>query len=326
MGFAISGALGAGMAEGCGAGSGLAWCEGSATCVASNLDSLSGGAEVLAFGVTVSVVLKACGVATAVGGCATSRLTTTGAGVYLAAGLVPTMGPGLTSLSPITAPACSLELMRKRSIANTRTVMIIQATGVYHAGIELVRKDKASALIGSRRQNAATAANAVLCAPFRKTPPSNANNVMTKAKSPATATSVQEPAARLPKNAAPATAAANVNGSTCLFSIHTSPAAKESFSYCRFSYVNRNNFLKERKWSPQREHFRQFAASSRAALLSRTVRLKAFWEDECGQDLIEYSLLLAFVSLCAVGLLTGVQGNTSALWSTLNSALASAAP
>jgi Flp pilus assembly pilin Flp len=52
--------------------------------------------------------------------------------------------------------------------------------------------------------------------------------------------------------------------------------------------------------------------------------LKRFWQDESGQDLIEYCLLLAFVALCAVGLLTGMRTSVSGLWTTANSALVSA--
>jgi Flp pilus assembly pilin Flp len=52
--------------------------------------------------------------------------------------------------------------------------------------------------------------------------------------------------------------------------------------------------------------------------------VQRFWQDESGQDLIEYSLLLAFVALCAIGLLSGVKTNTSQLWSSLNVGLSSA--
>lgn len=51
---------------------------------------------------------------------------------------------------------------------------------------------------------------------------------------------------------------------------------------------------------------------------------RRFWQDEQGQDLVEYSLLLAFVALCAVGILSSMQTATSGLWSTANVDLASA--
>ncbi len=46
--------------------------------------------------------------------------------------------------------------------------------------------------------------------------------------------------------------------------------------------------------------------------------------DETGQDMIEYSLLIAFIALCAVALLSGVDSNNSHIWSTLNTQLLSA--
>ncbi len=46
--------------------------------------------------------------------------------------------------------------------------------------------------------------------------------------------------------------------------------------------------------------------------------------DESGQDLIEYSLLLAFVVLLGAGLYIGMGTTTSGLWSIVNSRLASA--
>jgi Flp pilus assembly pilin Flp len=52
--------------------------------------------------------------------------------------------------------------------------------------------------------------------------------------------------------------------------------------------------------------------------------LLKFWKEEEGQDLVEYSLLLAFIALAAVGLLSGTRTTISGLWSTINSTLASA--
>jgi Flp pilus assembly pilin Flp len=54
------------------------------------------------------------------------------------------------------------------------------------------------------------------------------------------------------------------------------------------------------------------------------VWMRHLWADEMGQDLIEYSLLIAFVALCAVGLMAGVKSNNSAIWSALNAQLLSA--
>jgi Flp pilus assembly pilin Flp len=51
--------------------------------------------------------------------------------------------------------------------------------------------------------------------------------------------------------------------------------------------------------------------------------VRRFWEEEQGQDMVEYSLLLAFIALAAVGLLTGVKTQIKGIWSTINSTLAS---
>jgi Flp pilus assembly pilin Flp len=51
--------------------------------------------------------------------------------------------------------------------------------------------------------------------------------------------------------------------------------------------------------------------------------LHAFWCGEEGQDMVEYSLLLAFIALAAVGLLSGIKTQISGLWSTISSTLSS---
>ncbi len=52
--------------------------------------------------------------------------------------------------------------------------------------------------------------------------------------------------------------------------------------------------------------------------------MQRFWKEEEGQDLVEYSLLLAFIALAAVGLLSGTRSTISGLWSNINNTLASA--
>lgn len=42
--------------------------------------------------------------------------------------------------------------------------------------------------------------------------------------------------------------------------------------------------------------------------------VKAFWSEEEGQDMVEYALLLAFISLGAAGLLSSVYGSISNLF------------
>ncbi len=53
--------------------------------------------------------------------------------------------------------------------------------------------------------------------------------------------------------------------------------------------------------------------------------LKAFWQEEDGQDLVEYSLLLAFIALAAIALLSAAGGSVKNIWTTVNSQLTSAA-
>ncbi len=48
------------------------------------------------------------------------------------------------------------------------------------------------------------------------------------------------------------------------------------------------------------------------------------YRDEGGQDLIEYSLLLAFIALVGAATFIGMGASTNALWNVVNSRLASA--
>jgi Flp pilus assembly pilin Flp len=47
-----------------------------------------------------------------------------------------------------------------------------------------------------------------------------------------------------------------------------------------------------------------------------------FLRDQQGQDLIEYTLLLAFVALASAALFIGAGSSVSGIWSTTNSQLA----
>jgi Flp pilus assembly pilin Flp len=49
-----------------------------------------------------------------------------------------------------------------------------------------------------------------------------------------------------------------------------------------------------------------------------------FLADDQGQDLIEYTLLMAFVALASAALFLGAGGSISGIWSTSNSQLAAA--
>lgn len=51
-------------------------------------------------------------------------------------------------------------------------------------------------------------------------------------------------------------------------------------------------------------------------------RLRELRRGEDGQDLVEYSLLLAFIALAAVLLLSGVGRGVSGIWSSINSKVA----
>jgi Flp pilus assembly pilin Flp len=52
--------------------------------------------------------------------------------------------------------------------------------------------------------------------------------------------------------------------------------------------------------------------------------VRDFFNDTSGQDLIEYTLLMAFVALASAALFIGSGGSVSGIWSTSNSQLASA--
>jgi Flp pilus assembly pilin Flp len=52
---------------------------------------------------------------------------------------------------------------------------------------------------------------------------------------------------------------------------------------------------------------------------------KRFWNEEDGQDLVEYTLLLAFVALASAALFIGAGGQVSQIWSVANKQLNNAA-
>ena len=55
-----------------------------------------------------------------------------------------------------------------------------------------------------------------------------------------------------------------------------------------------------------------------------TTMLMNFYRDERGQDLIEYTLLLAFVALAAAALFVGTGSSVSGIWGAANTQLAAA--
>ncbi len=52
--------------------------------------------------------------------------------------------------------------------------------------------------------------------------------------------------------------------------------------------------------------------------------LRNIWNDEQGQDLIEYTLLMAFVALASAALFLGAGNSIKGIWSTTNSQLVAA--
>jgi len=52
--------------------------------------------------------------------------------------------------------------------------------------------------------------------------------------------------------------------------------------------------------------------------------LRNFWNDEQGQDIIEYTLLMAFVALASAALFLGAGGSIKGIWVTTNNQLAQA--
>ncbi len=53
--------------------------------------------------------------------------------------------------------------------------------------------------------------------------------------------------------------------------------------------------------------------------------ITAFWRETDGQDLVEYSLLLAFIAISTISILTGVRTSMDSLWNKISNALSSAA-
>lgn len=52
--------------------------------------------------------------------------------------------------------------------------------------------------------------------------------------------------------------------------------------------------------------------------------MREFFANEQGQDLIEYTLLMAFVALASAGLFLGAGGSVKGIWVTTNNQLAQA--
>jgi Flp pilus assembly pilin Flp len=49
--------------------------------------------------------------------------------------------------------------------------------------------------------------------------------------------------------------------------------------------------------------------------------LRTFWQEDRGQDLVEYTLLMAFVALASMALFVGAGSSSKGIWATTNSQL-----
>lgn len=61
----------------------------------------------------------------------------------------------------------------------------------------------------------------------------------------------------------------------------------------------------------------------KGSLIGHTLR--AHWQAEDGQDMVEYALLLGFVALMAVSFLGGIRDSISSIWSQTNDGLTTGA-
>lgn len=52
--------------------------------------------------------------------------------------------------------------------------------------------------------------------------------------------------------------------------------------------------------------------------------MKRFFAEEDGQDMVEYSLLLAFIALSGAAAILSIGGNINILWSAIDNRLSSA--
>lgn len=53
--------------------------------------------------------------------------------------------------------------------------------------------------------------------------------------------------------------------------------------------------------------------------------IKRFWQDESGQDLIEYTLLMAFVALASASIFVSAGTSVSGIWGSASNQLSNAA-
>ena len=63
--------------------------------------------------------------------------------------------------------------------------------------------------------------------------------------------------------------------------------------------------------------------AEKASMIGHTLR--AHWQREEGQDMVEYALLLGFVALVGVSMLSGIRTAISSIWTQVNDNLATGA-
>jgi Flp pilus assembly pilin Flp len=54
-------------------------------------------------------------------------------------------------------------------------------------------------------------------------------------------------------------------------------------------------------------------------------QLRAFWNEQNGQDMVEYSLLLGFVALAGTAVLSGLRNEMMAIWQAISAGFTNAA-
>jgi Flp pilus assembly pilin Flp len=80
-------------------------------------------------------------------------------------------------------------------------------------------------------------------------------------------------------------------------------------------------------WDAERHEGRKMPAFPAAPKKERTMKsfFKNFCQEESGQDLIEYTLLMAFVALASAAIFISAGGSVSTIWTGANVQLANAA-
>jgi|ERR1700733_11891452 Flp pilus assembly pilin Flp len=82
-----------------------------------------------------------------------------------------------------------------------------------------------------------------------------------------------------------------------------------------------NRFGRDQTWPIRNVRAGRARAAQGEAMLSF---IQKFWKDESGQDLIEYTLLMAFVALASASLFISAGQSISGIWGTTSNQLSSA--